>query len=374
MKSNLLVFPYFYPAYKSGGPVRSAVNLIKVLGKKYNFKVFTSDRDLGDTEPFQNVNVGSWDNKYLDAEVFYSSKNTSFLKLIKIFKNEIFNSVYLNSFFDYKFSIRFLFLLSLGFLKCEKVILAPRGELTFGAMSLKSSKKKLYIKLFRYLGLKRRIVFHFTSMEELEQSKKYLGDIDAIVVPNMHSSYPDFYSKYKDVGSLNMVFLSRISPKKNLHLVIEALRKITDGNIDFTIVGAIDDPKYWADCQRKINDLSDNVKVNYVGAIEHSQISKVLLKSHLFILPTLNENYGHAIVEAMVYSNLVLISDQTPWSQVSYSGSYVINCYDEIACFEKINEAIYLDQMEFNLRAKKTYDFCDSILKNNVNLIYNMFE
>jgi len=34
---------------------------------------------------------------------------------------------------------------------------------------------------------------------------------------------------------------------------------------------------------------------------------------HLFVLPTLGENYGHVIYEALSAGDPVLISDQTPW-------------------------------------------------------------
>jgi glycosyltransferase involved in cell wall biosynthesis len=39
----------------------------------------------------------------------------------------------------------------------------------------------------------------------------------------------------------------------------------------------------------------------------------VLADSHFFVLPTLGENFGHAIVEAWQSGIPVVISDRTPW-------------------------------------------------------------
>jgi glycosyltransferase involved in cell wall biosynthesis len=49
---------------------------------------------------------------------------------------------------------------------------------------------------------------------------------------------------------------------------------------------------------------------------------EILHKYDLFILPTLNENFGHSIVESLSVGTPVLISDNTPWRS---SASYAIN-------------------------------------------------
>ena len=148
MKKVLVCCSSFYPAYKSGGPVRSLCNLIDVLGDSVMFDVLTSDRDMGDPDPFEYIVTNSWDNCYKEARVFYISPwYHSLLSVSKIFSEKRYDILYLNSFFDFKYSIRFLFLAILGRLKTRNIILAPRGELTLGAMSLKPFKKNTEHKL-----------------------------------------------------------------------------------------------------------------------------------------------------------------------------------------------------------------------------------
>ena len=41
----LIIMGRYLPGYKDGGPVRSIKNLTDFLGKEYNFKILTCDRD-----------------------------------------------------------------------------------------------------------------------------------------------------------------------------------------------------------------------------------------------------------------------------------------------------------------------------------------
>jgi glycosyltransferase involved in cell wall biosynthesis len=53
------------------------------------------------------------------------------------------------------------------------------------------------------------------------------------------------------------------------------------------------------------------------GAIPQRDVVAALAQSDLLFLPTLGENYGHAIVDALTAGTSVLISDQTPWRSLA---------------------------------------------------------
>ena len=46
---------YYLPGYKSGGPVRTIVNLVDHLGDDIDFRIVTSDRDALEDAPYANV-------------------------------------------------------------------------------------------------------------------------------------------------------------------------------------------------------------------------------------------------------------------------------------------------------------------------------
>ncbi len=374
MKDVLFCCSSFYPSYKSGGPVRSLCNLVDVFGNSIVIDVITKDRDMGDGVSFSNVNLNSWSNRYHNANVFYLSPEYSFIANVKnIFKNKKYDVLYLNSFFDAKFSIRFLLLTFLQKIKTKEILLAPRGELTNGAMSLKPIKKNVYLFLFKLFRFHKKVKFHFTSKQEAKEALHYLGNVEYILAPNMHEPYPDYTVKKKEIGFLNLIFLSRISPKKNLIVILNALSNIENGQVNFTIAGAIDDQTYWEKCEKLIDNLPENINVYFLGSINREQVVIELRKSHVFFLPTLNENYGHAIVEAMVSSNVLIISNQTPWSEVSDCGSFVGSVNDVSYYSSCLRKLIMMDENEYNENSRLTYGFCENILIQNVIQIKNMF-
>jgi glycosyltransferase involved in cell wall biosynthesis len=85
------------------------------------------------------------------------------------------------------------------------------------------------------------------------------------------------------------------------------------GRVTFDIYGPLEDPAYWQECQDLISPLPPNINVKYCGTVPYPNVRNVLSGYDLFLLPTLGENFGHAISDALVAGCPVLISDQTPW-------------------------------------------------------------
>jgi len=230
----------------------------------------------------------------------------------------------LNSFFDWRCGVLVVLLRRLGIIRAQVVILAPRGEFSKGALALKRGKKQTYIGVFNRLGLGRGLIWHATSPHEAEDIRREVGgNVQVAVIsnlPDIRLLEADGDSHIKVPGQLSVVYISRISPKKNLAAAIEALCNVKE-KITFTVYGPIGDSSYWELCLSVASKLPANVNFRYQGALEHSGVQDVLSKADLFILPTLGENYGHAIVEALLCGCPVLISDQTPWSDLAERGA-----------------------------------------------------
>jgi glycosyltransferase involved in cell wall biosynthesis len=92
------------------------------------------------------------------------------------------------------------------------------------------------------------------------------------------------------------------------------------GDVSFDIYGPAEDAAYWEECRGLIAALPANIRVRYWGPIEHERVARVFAEHDLFLLPTLGENYGHVICEALVAGCPVLISDQTPWRDLEAEG------------------------------------------------------
>jgi glycosyltransferase involved in cell wall biosynthesis len=376
----LVLTPFFYPAYKAGGPARSLYNLFS--NERFsndNVDIVTGSCDLGETKYFDDIEVNQW-SKVGACSVFYSKLllSSRIWFLLKLLKGKQYDVIYLNGFFNLGYSI--LPLILLKFLRTgPRVYIAPRGELSDGALSIKTMKKKILMLFYSLFKVSSSIIFHFTSVDEKIESLSNFSNINFFTVaPNMHECVPTYSAKEKNKNELKILFLSRVSPKKQLHILLEALTKVNSNGkfISLKIVGQIDDQDYWRKCEQIINNemMALNVEVIYLGAINRTRVKEEFLDSHLFCLPTLNENYGHAIVEGMVNSNLILISSNTPWTRVSDYGGFVSSKNTGVEFYvDQIEMSLKMDQCEFNSRTKGIHTYiCDVLYKNELNAL-NLF-
>ncbi|MEL7568480.1 MAG: glycosyltransferase, partial [Clostridiaceae bacterium] len=315
-KRVLIITSYYHPSVKGGGPIRSLKNLVDNLSDKIDFYIITGDRDLGDSKPFDSVETESW-AQVESAKVYYTDKiRLNWKKYIQLIDSVNCDVIYINSFFSYRCSIILILLNKIGKLSGKKMILAPRGELSEGALGLKNFKKKLYIQMAKRLKLYDDVKWHSTTEYEMKDIKNVFGErIVVDVASNLTADYQHIeYSKLitKYPGELILVYVSRIHPMKNLLQVLEIIKKL-DGQVVFNIFGPIEDKQYWEKCNQIILNMPRNIKVHYNGLIQNDKLQELYKKQHYFILLTLGENFGHAIAEALIGGCPVVISDRTPW-------------------------------------------------------------
>ena len=112
--------------------------------------------------------------------------------------------------------------------------------------------------------------------------------------------------------TLNWMVLGRIHPIKNIHFALEALERVDLGERELTIelVGPAEDKLYL---ERLLSMARPGLKVVHAGAVPPGSLGEVWARCHALLMPTLHENFGHAVVEAWAHGRPVLLSDQTPW-------------------------------------------------------------
>ena len=323
MKKILIFIGYYLPGYKGGGQLRTIANLVEHLSDEFEFYIVTQDRDLGDDSPYPDIEVNKW-IKQKKSNIFYVSPDKISLRFINnIIKDIPHDLVYLNSFFDSTFTLKVL-LSKLLFKSVNKpIILAPRGEFSGGALSLKPFKKHSFIKFAKLLKLHKDVIFQASS--ELEKKDILQGFNStiasrirvAIDLPEKITIEPDASKTANELkpDKVKLIFISRISPKKNLDYALEALSSVKI-NVVFDIYGPLEDVEYWARCQKLIKKLPTNIKCEYKGVLTPDLVKSTFAKYDIFYFPTKGENYGHVIAEAISVGTVALISDQTPWLEM----------------------------------------------------------
>lgn len=371
-----ILIDWYIPGTKAGGPVRSIFSLCEILKSEFDICIFTSNHDLGSTKSYEGIKADEMFDKDGIKYIYFSSDPTINERIIEKVNEFTPSIIYLNSFWSYPFSI------SIVRAKQQKriqapVLLAPRGMLGSGALSLKSFKKQLYLFYARMSRVYQHITFHASNEQEKNAILKQFPRSKIFTVPNINSGKTLEHQRKKEKGELKLFYLSRIARVKNLHFALNILTQIPSSiKITYDIYGNQEDAEYWNECLAIIQKLPENVRVNYKKELSFTEVQKVISEYHALFLPTLNENFGHSIVESLLSGCSVICSDQTPWNDLEkHHAGFAISLQDEVGFRRAISLLAEEDQSEFNGRSKEAINYISSKLDliRNTGLYKKMF-
>lgn len=108
-----------------------------------------------------------------------------------------------------------------------------------------------------------------------------------------------------------LLFLGRLHPKKGCDLAIEAFAAAAGRTSDFSLVMAGPDQIGWQEKLRsRARELGVESQVTFTGMLEGELKQSALANADALILPSHQENFGMAVVEALAMGVPVLISDR----------------------------------------------------------------
>jgi glycosyltransferase involved in cell wall biosynthesis len=313
---NLKIFisiPWFLPAFRAGGPIQSIANLVKEYRKDVEYYIFCGDTDLNGGA-LENVTIGEWTRFNDYTSVWYADNKKASDSLVRQAEDLKPDIIYIVGMYSWHYNI-----VPMIFCKAPKKILSTRGMLHPGALSQKKWKKKMYLQLFKLFEYHYKIIFHATDEDERNYISSYFGSTAQIFTAgNFPNNIGELPVASNQVGQLKLITIALISPMKNILPVLDALEKIT-ALIQYDIYGPVKDFNYWEQCKEKIKALPGNITVSYHKEIEPSKVKEALAQSHVFILPSKSENFGHAIYEALSAGLPVITSNNTPWNHLQSS-------------------------------------------------------
>lgn len=232
--------------------------------------------------------------------------------------------------------------------------------LSRGALHLKSQKKNAFIGLAKLLSLYKNLIWHATSAQEEGEIKNIFGANETVYkISNLTMPPIKSRTEYsKQTNELRMCCVARISKVKNILFALEVLQGINTGTIIFDLYGPPEEADYYKQCTELAATLPKNIIVSFKGDLQGDEVEQALKKYHLFFLPTLNENFGHAIVEAMLNGCIPLISNTTPWRNLqtqTIGWDIALNEKDKYT--NAINEALKMNQLEFETKSKAVQQY-----------------
>lgn len=311
--SVLVVCDYYLPGSKGGGGTRTISNMVERMSESYDFRILCRDHDGPlDRTPYPGISYGTWDRSGSGLVRYLSGDELRPSAIGRAIAESGADVIYLNSVFS-RLTWSCLMAARLGKVTKMPVVLAPCGELGSGALKQKSLKKLSYLLLAKLVGLYDGVLWKASNEQEAAEIRLSFPNAQSMIAPDVgrgRTPQGRHTETGKEPGRLRMVYISRITPKKNLKWLISLLEHASSG-VTLDVFGDTDDPGYEAACEAAVVGS----KVCFRGPLDHSQVESTLSEYDLLALPTLHENFGHVILEALSVGVPVLLSDRTPWTE-----------------------------------------------------------
>lgn len=335
----LFISPAYWPAVSFGGPIVSIKLLAENLRRLNNCVfVYTSSFGLENNqdkkETINGVEV-SYFRHFLCKRWIISPGLIGAL-----FKNRNdFDIYHLNLVWDPISWISGFVLAIWG----KKFIISPRGTIEESLIGKRSfwPKKIIYFLLIKFI-FKKCSGFHFTSEKEKEEFFKFTKIKKSYVIVSNLFNYDEFkkevnknlVEKFKLKDKKYILCFGRISWKKRIELLIDAFSELSEkyNDLYLAILGSADDKNYYGKLQQKIKDLKLENKVVLAGEIIGGDLKIALYQNAFcFVLPSISENFGYVVVEAMACKIPVVVSSGVGLKELveKYNAGLVFDCIND---------------------------------------------
>lgn len=353
----------YYPS-QAGGPANTIYWINKALDPK-DFTIEVVATSFGIKEPIRSKILGDR-NK---ASYFKSGGKKYISKSLKE----------LNSTDIVQFSSLFfpptLPILLTAIRKNKAIIISPRGELYDAAVSQKAIKKRIWISIIKLF--QHKIHFHATNNFELQIIEKtFPKSKSRTVIPN----FIEMPEKQDRETEDKILFLGRINPIKNIHILIDAISIVHKEypHVKLEIFGSArleNEQEYLIQLKNKVTSLCLEDFVKFNGHTDGDKKNEHIASSKVLVLPSQSENFGNVVLEALAQGTPVIASKMTPWQTLeeNYAGFWCEGDAPSIA--ENINKIFNLDKLEYRNMRKNAYELCKNQfdIKSNIHVWQNYY-
>jgi glycosyltransferase involved in cell wall biosynthesis len=198
------------------------------------------------------------------------------------------------------------------------VIVSPRGSLDPEGLKFSPRKKAVYFRFGGSRALNEAAGFHVTATRERDYVLALRPRVPVAVVPNgVVVPSADELRRFANVPAAapTVLFLGRIHPKKNVIPLVRAWAAVLPRHAGARLVLAgPDDHGHSAEVRQTIAALGVENSVSLAGLVVGDDLSRLLATSRCLVLPSMTENFGNVVAEALAHRVPVIASTGTPWS------------------------------------------------------------
>lgn len=199
------------------------------------------------------------------------------------------------------------------------LIVRPCGILNAYTSSLRQVRERLIETLFQRRLLRQATLMHYTTEQEAADAGPYVRNSSSVVIPlgvtlASYQSLPsrsEFDSHYPQArGRKVVLYFGRLHRKKRLDLVIGAVASAVREGHDLHLLIAGSDDGMEAACRTMVKQVGLVDRTTFTGLLVKDAKRVAFGGADVFILPSMTENFGIAVVEAAASGIPLLISDQ----------------------------------------------------------------
>lgn len=324
-KRVLQVSPAYYPAISIGGPIFTNLTFSKALEDiDCQVEVLSTTQGLSSAQ-IKQLPVAQPSTSEFSYPIWrfphYGYDNYTFSPglFIWLLKNvQQYDLVVLQAVWNFP--------IMAAYLACKwnniPFVIIPHGSLYDETFHLKSSfYKNIFLKLYvKKMLMKAQKVIFSTKDEELKVRQFLSLPFQSTIIPNIvdvqkFEKLPlkgTFRQKF-NISSERIILthFGRVTIKKGINYVLNILPSLIQQypNLLYVIAGSEED-HYLNELNTIIRDRHLEQYVNFTGLLSSEDGIELLVDSDVFVLPSLSENFGMSVVEAMLCEIPVVISDQ----------------------------------------------------------------
>jgi glycosyltransferase involved in cell wall biosynthesis len=196
----------------------------------------------------------------------------------------------------------------------------PHGSLNIKDMARNRMQKSMYLAAIERRNLLGAAFLFCTSEREAKEAIRY-GNFRTEVIPlGVDSSV--IADRNEDGVNRDLVaFIGRLTRKKGIEIVIQSMPSILakNPNARFVVAGP-DDENLQDGFEALARRLNVQESVTFPGHLDASGRNELLAQAGVFVLPSLDENFGIGVAEAMTAGVPVVITPGV--SHASYVEEY----------------------------------------------------
>ncbi|MBZ9731290.1 glycosyltransferase [Salegentibacter sp. JZCK2] len=255
-----------------------------------------------------------------------------------------------------------------------KVLLSPHGMLEPYILKRNFLKKRLALGLYQKKAIQSVDYLHATASAELSNIRNMGFKKPAKIIANGLdiSEIKKKESALSKSPYLNILFLSRIHPKKGIELLIDAVSQLKNEKFNVIIAGE-GDQNYIQNLIKLSIAKEVYHKIRFLGGVYGQDKWELYKKANLFVLPTYSENFGIVIIEALAAGVPVITTKGTPWKELeTYDCGWWIDLSVENLS-TALHQAIYTSREELICMGQRGRKLVEEKYDNKV-VAKEMFE